>query len=269
MPPADAADTTNGGRVLVVIPTYQEGENIEDVVTRVRRAVPEAHVLVVDDHSPDGTADIAERVGAATGSVDVLRRARKGGIGAAYRAGFAWGLDRGYDVLVEMDADLSHEPEALPVLLGAITSRGADLVIGSRYVPGGSIPTWSWHRRALSRWGNRYSSLALAIGTTDATSGYRAYRADVLRDVAFETASATGYAFQIELAYRVARAGGSIAEVPIVFADRTRGRSKMSPWIAGEALVLVTWWCVRDRLLRLERRTGRGTTDGSRTLRAR
>ncbi|MGH9031297.1 MAG: glycosyltransferase, partial [Acidimicrobiia bacterium] len=161
-------------RVLVVTPTYIEAENIEEFLRRARAAVPDADVLVVDDNSPDGTADIAERVGAELGRVEVLRRPRKAGLGTAYRAGFTVGIERGYDLLVQIDADLSHDPAALPTLLREL-DQGADLAIGSRYVAGGSIPHWPWFRRALSRYGNRYASFVLGTGIADGTSGYRAY----------------------------------------------------------------------------------------------
>ncbi len=239
-------------RVLVVLPTYQESANIEEVLRRVRSAVPAASVLVVDDSSPDGTADIAQQIGDEIGLVEVLKRPSKSGLGSAYRDGFRQGLTDGFDVLVEMDSDLSHDPAALPQLLAAI-DEGSDLVIGSRYVPGGSIPDWSWHRRALSRWGNRYAALVLGIEVADATSGYRAYRSEMIAKVDFHTVKADGYGFQIEMAYRVVTAGGSVAEVPISFTDRLRGTSKMSGRIVVEALILVTWWGIRDRLLRLRR----------------
>ncbi|WCO65249.1 polyprenol monophosphomannose synthase [Iamia majanohamensis] len=235
--------------VLVVIPTYDEAENVADVVGRVRASVPEAHVLVVDDNSPDGTADLAEAVGAELGQVDVLRRPEKGGLGPAYRAGFAWGLARGFDVLVEMDADLSHDPAALPDLLAAVEG-GADLAIGSRYVPGGQVPGWPRHRLAISRVGNSYASLALGIDLRDATGGYRAYTADALRSLDLDQITTYGYGFQVEMAYSLVRSGHRVVEVPITFRDRIRGTSKMSLAIVGEALRLVTWWGFRDRVLR-------------------
>ena len=235
---------------LVVIPTYQEADNIEVVLRRVRHAVPDAHVLVVDDGSPDGTAALAEAVGEELGAIDVLRRTQKSGLGAAYRAGFAWGLERGATVLVEMDADLSHDPAALPSLLAPALADEQDLVVGSRYVPGGRIPDWAWHRRMLSRWGNRYTSVALGMDVKDATAGYRAYRADVLKRIDLESVRADGYGFQIEMAYRTHRCGGRILEVPISFSEREHGTSKMSGAIIAEALLLVTWWGLRDRVLR-------------------
>ena len=236
-------------RTLVVTPTYIEAENITEFLTKLRAAVPDADVLVVDDNSPDGTGDLAEQAAKELGQIEVMHRPGKSGLGVAYRAGFAWGLERGYQVLVQIDADLSHDPAVLPTLLSALDD-GADLVIGSRYVPGGSVPHWPMHRRALSRYGNWYTSFALRTGVKDATAGYRAYRAEMLRKVRYDTTRAVGYGFQIELAYRVWRAGGRIVEVPITFTDRTRGHSKMSARIAAEELLLVTWWGIRDRVRR-------------------
>jgi len=239
-------------RALIVTPTYQEAENIGEFLRRVRDTAPDADILVVDDNSPDGTADLADQVGAELGRIDVLRRPKKIGLGDAYRAGFSVGIERGYDVLVQMDADLSHDPAALPAVFHEI-SAGADAVIGSRYVPGGSIPHWPWLRRALSKWGNRYTSFVLGIPIRDATSGYRAYRADMLKAVDYGSTRAKGYGFQMELAYRVRQQGGRIVEVPITFTDRVRGESKLSLSVAIEELALVTWWGVRDRVLRRRR----------------
>ena len=240
-------------RTLVVLPTYQEAANIADVLQRIRAAAPQVEILVVDDSSPDGTADLAEAMGRELGAIRVVRRAAKTGLGSAYRHGFGIGLDEGYETLVEMDADLSHDPSALPSLLGAVEG-GADLVIGSRYVPGGSIPEWPWYRRALSIWGNRYAAALLGFDVRDATSGYRAYKADVIRKINMQTIKADGYGFQIEMAYRVCLVGGTIEEIPINFTDRTLGQSKMSSRIVVEALYLVTRWAARDRLLGWRRR---------------
>ncbi len=240
-------------RVLVVTPTYIEAENIEEFLRRARAAVPDADVLVVDDNRPDGTADIAERVGAELGRVEVLRRPRKAGLGTAYRAGFTVGIERGYDLLVQIDADLSHDPAALPTLLREL-DQGADLAIGSRYVAGGSIPHWPWFRRALSRYGNLYASFVLGTGIADGTSGYRAYPADTLKAIDYASTRAKGYGFQVETAYRVWQWGGRIAEVPIIFTDRERGHSKMTWRIAVEELSLFTWWGARDRWKRYRRR---------------
>ena len=234
-------------RVLVCIPTYNEAENIGDVIARVRAAVPPAHILVVDDSSPDGTAELVAAMAAADPHVHLLSRPGKAGLGAAYRAGFAWGAEEGFEVMVEMDADLSHDPAALPTLLAAVDD-GADLAIGSRYVPGGSIPDWAWHRKALSRWGNRYAGAMLHLGVADATAGYRAYRTTMLDRLDLPSIRADGYGFQIEMTYRTAEAGGQIVEVPIAFTDRTRGTSKMSGRIIVEAMMLVTRWGIADRL---------------------
>ena len=239
-------------RVLVVIPTYNEIENIDEVLRRTRRALPDATVLVVDDNSPDGTADRVRALRRSLGGVDVLCREAKLGLGAAYRAGFRTGLTAGHDILIEMDADLSHDPSVLPDLVRAIAG-GADLAIGSRYVPGGSIPDWAPLRRAISRTGCWYARTMLRLPVRDATSGFRAYRADVLGAIDLDRVRADGYGFQVEMAYQVHAMGGYIAEVPIEFRDRTLGRSKMSMRIVVEALWLVTCWGVRDRLHRTRR----------------
>lgn len=239
-------------RTLIVLPTFNEADNIVEVLQKLRAVVPEASVLVVDDSSPDGTADLVEEVAEEIGDVAVMRRPAKSGLGSAYRDGFRHGLAAGYDVMVEMDSDLSHDPAALPSLLAA-AADGAALALGSRYIPGGSIPDWSWHRRALSRWGNRYAAAVLGIDVNDATSGYRAYRTEALAGIDFHTVQADGYGFQVEMAYRVLASGGRIVEVPISFTDRVRGESKMSSRIVVEALVLVTWWAIRDRILRIRR----------------
>jgi dolichol-phosphate mannosyltransferase len=235
-------------RVFVSVPTYREAENIEELLTRLRAAVPSAHILVIDDGSPDGTAELAEKLAVELGDIEVLRRPGKMGLGAAYRAGHAIGLARGYDVMVQIDADLSHQPEALHSLLDAVRD-GADLAIGSRYVEGGAIPQWAVYRLALSRWGCRYAAWALGVDVADSTAGYRAYRASALQKMEFETTRANGYTFQIEMTYRLWRAGGKITEVPITFTDRERGTSKMSGRIVLEAMALVTAWGLRDRVL--------------------
>jgi dolichol-phosphate mannosyltransferase len=239
---------------LVVLPTYQEAENIRDVLARIRSAVPDAEVLVVDDGSPDGTADLADEVGRGLGQIHVMRRTSKSGLGPSYRAGFTWGLERGHPILVEMDADLSHDPDVLPELIGAVAEGGADLAIGSRYVPGGAVPGWPAHRRLLSEWGNRYVAMMLRMPVRDATAGFRAYRSEIVEKVGLDRVRADGYGFQIEMAYEVNKAGGAIVEVPITFRDRIRGVSKMSPNIISEALWLVTRWGVRDRVRRFRRR---------------
>jgi len=244
-------------RTLVVIPTYLEAENVADVLRRVRAAAPRVDVLVVDDNSADGTADLARAAGEELGQVDVLVRPDKGGLGVAYRAGFERGFERGYDVLVQMDADLSHDPAKLPELLAEI-EKGADVAIGSRYVPGGSTPHWPRQRRMLSRVGNFYASKMLGLNVHDATAGFRAYRASLLQRLEADATRATGYGFQVELNYRAHRLGATIVEVPITFNDRVRGVSKMSWHIIGEAMSLVTWWGLRDRIA--DRLPGRGVT---------
>jgi dolichol-phosphate mannosyltransferase len=231
---------------LVVLPTYNESENITTVLRRLLTAAPEVSVLVVDDSSPDGTADIARSIG---GSVQVMERPAKSGLGSAYRDGFRWGLERGFDALVEMDSDLSHEPESVPMLLGAVAA-GADLAVGSRYVPGGRIPNWAMTRRALSKAGNLYASAMLGLSIKDATSGFRAYSARILTELDLGSIRADGYGFQIEMAYRVILAKGTVAEIPISFVDRTAGTSKMSSKIVVEALSLVTLWGLRRQLSR-------------------
>jgi len=228
-------------RVLVVLPTFNESANIEAVLRQTRQALPDGGVLVVDDGSPDGTADIAERIGKEIGGVDVLRRTAKSGLGSAYRAGFRWGLERQWDVMVEMDSDLSHDPGALPQLVAPL-GDGFDLVVGSRYIPGGSIPNWQRSRFLLSRGGNLYAAAVLGLHVTDSTSGFRAYRADILRRLDLDRVRADGYGFQIEMCYQVLEHGGVVTEVPIRFVDRVEGESKMSSAIVIEAFALVTWW---------------------------
>ena len=230
-------------RTLVVLPTYQEAQNIETVLRRTRAAVPDASILVVDDGSPDGTADLAEKMGLELGQIEVMRRAAPKGLGDAYRAGFAWGLERDMEAMCEMDSDLSHDPDALPSLLAAAES--ADLVIGSRYVPGGSIPQWGLHRRLLSRGGNIYSAIMLGLPVKDSTAGFRVYRATLLCSMDLDTVRADGYGFQIEMTYRAAARGARIVEVPISFVERELGQSKMSSAIVVEAMKLVTWWGLR------------------------
>jgi len=228
-------------KVLVVLPTYNEAVNIDRVLRRIRVAMDEATVLVVDDGSPDGTADVAEVLGKELGNIEVMRRQGKSGLGSAYRAGFRWGLEREFDACVEMDADLSHEPEALPGLVAALSGE-CELAVGSRYVAGGVIPNWAWHRRLLSRGGNVYASALLGLGVADSTSGFRAYSSSILRRIELDRIRADGYGFQIEMTYEARRAGASVVEVPIRFVDRVDGESKMSMVIVVEALGLVTWW---------------------------
>jgi len=237
--------TDSLARVLVVIPTYDEIENLESIVARTRAANPTVDILVVDDNSPDGTGELADRLATQDKQLNVLHRAEKDGLGRAYLAGFDWGLTRRYDVLAQMDADGSHPPERLPAMLSALA--GADLVIGSRYVPGGGVRGWAAWRLVLSRAGNRYSRTMLRLPVHDATAGYRAFRAEVLRELHLDDISSAGYCFQVDLTWRTWRAGYDIIEIPIVFTERVRGRSKMSSSIVGEALVQVGWWGVRHR----------------------
>jgi len=240
-------------RALVILPTFNELENIEEILRRTRAAAPDADVLVIDDSSPDGTADRAEKVGLELGQIEILRRPTKLGLGSGYRAGFRIGLAKGYDALVEMDSDFSHDPDVLPTLLGRVAD-GADLVIGSRYVPGGSIPDWPIARRTISRGGCLYARTALGLHVQDATAGYRAYSARILRRIDLDSVRADGYGFQVEMTYLTERLGGRVEEVPIEFRDRTLGTSKMSIRIVVEAFLLVTWWGLRDRTRRLVRR---------------
>lgn len=234
------------GRVLVIIPTYNERENIETILDRVRGAVPAADVLVVDDASPDGTGELADGVAARDSQVQVMHRAGKDGLGTAYLAGFGRGLQQGYDVLVEMDADGSHRPEQLPRLLTALV--GADLVIGSRWIRGSRVLNWPPWRKVLSRGGNTYTRLMLGLPVHDATGGFRAYRAATLEKIGLDDVESQGYCFQVDLTLRTVRAGLHVTEVPIEFAERARGDSKMSRAIVVEALARVTRWGIAYRL---------------------
>lgn len=229
-------------RITVVVPTYNEAGNIETLLAAVRRVLPQAEVLVVDDGSPDGTADLAESVGSRLGNIEVMRRSSKDGLGAAYRAGFAHALASGADACVQMDADLSHDPALLTPLV-SVVEHGADLVIGSRYVPGGITLNWPRRRRWVSRWGNRYAAGVLGLAVNDVTGGYRVYRADALERMQYDTVTAEGYGFQIEMTYRLVRVSGKIVEFPITFRDRMAGESKFSGSIMREAfgLVLRLW----------------------------
>ncbi len=227
-------------RTLVVLPTYNEILNIELMLRALRGIVPDVSILVVDDGSPDGTAAHARALADELGSISILERSTKSGLGGAYRAGFSWGLERGFDHFVEIDCDFSHDPQALPTLLAAGADH--DVVIGSRYVRGGSIPKWSMLRLLLSRGGNQYASLMLGLNVKDSTAGFRVYSDRALTLIDFRTVTADGYGFQIEMTFRARRAGASIIEVPISFTDRTRGDSKMSSAIVVEALWLVTKW---------------------------
>jgi glycosyltransferase involved in cell wall biosynthesis len=229
-------------RALVVIPTYNEADSVAEVLDRVLLADPRVDVLVVDDGSPDGTAKLVRERGEHEPRVQLLERSGKQGLGAAYRAGFAWGLERGYDALVEMDADLSHPPDRLPALLDGLA--GADLVIGSRYVPGGRTVNWSRQRAVISRTGNAYVRLALGIPVHDSTAGYRAYRREVLEALPVEAVRSNGYCFQVEMAHKTWQEGFRVAEVPITFTERVSGVSKMSKQIVAEALLRVAQWAL-------------------------
>lgn len=236
------------GRIVVCIPTYQERENLEPIVGRLRAAVPGADAMVLDDASPDGTGEVADRLAADDPQVRVVHRPGKQGLGAAYLDGFRRALDAGYDVVVEMDADGSHAPEELPRLLAAL--READLVLGSRWVPGGEVRGWPVSRMLLSRGGNAYTRRALQLPLGDATGGFRAYRRGVLEQVQLQTVASQGYCFQVDLAWRAWRLGFRIAEVPITFEERRVGRSKMSRQVVAEALLRVTGWGLRQRVSR-------------------
>ncbi|AXI80771.1 polyprenol monophosphomannose synthase [Peterkaempfera bronchialis] len=238
------------GKILVIIPTYNEAENVARITSRVRASVPEAHILVADDNSPDGTGKLADELAAADDHIQVMHRRGKEGLGAAYLAGFRWGIEQGYDVLVEMDADGSHQPEQLPRLLTALLG-GADLVLGSRWVPGGSAVNWPKYREFISRGGSTYSRLMLGVPLRDVTGGYRAFRKETLLGLGMDEVASQGYCFQVDLAWRAVRAGFTVVEVPITFIERELGASKMSRTIVVEALVRVTGWGVRNRLGRL------------------
>ena len=249
------------GRVIVVIPTYNEADNIAMITRRVREAVPSVDILVADDNSPDGTGVLADELALADNHIFVLHRAGKEGLGAAYKAGFAWAKNKGYDAVVEMDADGSHAPEELPKLLDAL--RDADAVLGTRYIPGGSVHNWPLHRLLLSRGGNIYIRMALGMPFRDATGGYRAYRMAVLEAINVETVASTGYSFQVELAWRTYKSGFRLTEVPITFTEREHGVSKMSGNIFKEQLLRVTVWGAQARRDSLLDRLGRKPRQGS------
>jgi len=244
------------GRVLVVIPTYNEKDNVRVIVDRVRRSAPAVDILVADDNSPDGTGQIADEIAAADDQVHVLHRPGKQGLGAAYIAGFAWARERGYDAVVEMDADGSHAPEELPKLLDA--ARDADVVIGSRWVPGGKVVNWPFYRLLISRGGSLYTRMALGLPVRDATAGYRVYRLPVLDKIEVDTVQSQGYCFQIDLGWRSYRSGFRIVEVPITFAERERGASKMSSSIVREAFWRVAIWGTEYRFNAVKRALGGG-----------
>ncbi len=237
--------------VLVVVPTYDERENLPLIVARVRAALPLVHLLVADDASPDGTGQLADELAAADDHVHVLHRAGKQGLGAAYLAAFAWGLEQGYGVIVEMDADGSHQPEQLGLLLEALA--GADVVLGSRWVPGGKVENWPLHRALLSRGGNTYTRVVLGLPLRDATGGFRAYRSSALRRLHLAEVASQGYCFQVDMAWRAVLAGMRVVEVPITFVERERGTSKMSSAIVRESLWRVSVWGLARRREQLRR----------------
>ncbi len=234
------------GRVLVVIPTFNEIDNIALIVQRLRAAVPTAEILIADDNSPDGTGRLADDLAGADEQVQVLHRTEKAGLGAAYLAGFAWALDRGFDTVVEMDADGSHQPEELPGILSAL--ENADLVLGSRWIPGGEVVNWPLHRKLISRGGTTYARLLLGVPIRDITGGFRAFRATTLKALDLSSVESQGYCFQIDLAWRAVRQGLTVTEVPITFVERERGHSKMSGAIVRESLIRVTQWGIAHRL---------------------
>jgi dolichol-phosphate mannosyltransferase len=228
------------GRVAVVVPTYNERENLESVASRVREAIPAADLLIVDDNSPDGTGELADKLASADSQIHVMHRPGKSGLGTAYLAGFRWALDRGYDAIVEMDADGSHQAEDLPRLIRALDH--ADLALGSRWVPGGKVLNWPKSRHIISRGGNIYVRLMLGIKVRDATGGFRAFRAGTLRQITLDQVASQGYCFQIDLTLRTLAAGLTVTEIPITFVERTHGTSKMSNAIVREAFWRVAVW---------------------------
>ncbi len=239
---------TAGATALVIVPTYNEAENVRTIAAAVLGALPDAHLLVVDDASPDGTADLVRQLAATDDRVHLLERSGKLGLGTAYVAGFRWGLERGYTLLVEMDADGSHPADRLPALVAAVD--GADdvlLAIGSRWVPGGSVVDWPLHREVLSRGANTYARFVLGIGVRDVTAGFRVYRADAIARMDLDSIDSKGYCFQVDMTLRVDDLGGRIVEVPIRFRDRVHGVSKMSRSIVLEAMLRTTQWGLQRR----------------------
>ncbi len=240
-------------RTLIIVPTHNEAANIASLLERVRHEVPAADVLVVDDASTDETRSIVGSLAAQDRQLRLVEREVKNGLGDAYLFAFGIGLDEGYDALVEIDADLSHDPAALPTML-AVAEHGVALVIGSRYVPGGTVVGWPRRRTWLSRWGNRYAAIMLGLAVNDATAGYRVYRAEALRRIGLDGVQAGGYGFQVEMTYRIVRSGLGVVEIPIEFRDRVAGTSKMNGGIVSEAFRLVTYWGLAD-LVTLRRRS--------------
>jgi len=241
-------------KTLVIVPTYNEAEMLGETIARLRDAVPNADVLIVDDASPDGTGMLADEIASNDEAVSVMHRSGKQGLGKAYVAGFGWAIERGYEVIVEMDADASHQPEELPLILERIAEEDEpDLVLGSRWVPGGAIVDWPRHREWLSRGGNVYVKAVLGLGVGDATGGFRAYRASALQAVGLDQVASTGYCFQVDMVRRVLDLPGKIVEVPITFVERREGTSKMNRAIVAEALWRVTGWGIKRRFNQLRR----------------
>ncbi len=243
------------GAVLVLVPTYDERDNLPLIIERLRASVPDADIMVLDDNSPDGTGEVADKLAANDSHVQVMHRAGKEGLGKAYLAGFSWGLEHGYDALVEIDADGSHPPEVLPTMLEA--ARDADLVIGARWVRGGKVVNWPIRRELLSRGANFYTRALLGMPVSDATAGYRVYRASTLRTVGLDTVESQGYCFQVDLTWRTVQAGLAIVEVPITFVEREIGASKMSRDIMVESLRKISWWGAQHRVEQVRALAGR------------
>lgn len=259
-PASHAPEAGEIAQVLVIIPTYNEVDNLERIVSRVHEHNPQVHVLVADDNSPDGTGDLADKLAAKDARVKVMHRPGKQGLGAAYIAGFHWGLDHGYELLIEMDADGSHRPEDLPSMLHALDRHAADLVIGSRYVKGGKIVNWPVSRQLLSRGGNTYIHIVMGMPVRDVTAGYRIFRRSTLERIGLESVKSGGYIFQTDLTRRVNNLGMKIVEVPITFVEREIGQSKMNRSIMVESLWRATSWGLADRWARV---TGKATRPGS------
>ncbi len=247
------------GRVLVIIPTYNEIDNVRIAVAGVREHAPQADILIADDNSPDGTGNVADELAREDTRVHVLHRAGKEGLGAAYLAGFTWAQENGFDVVVEMDADGSHRAQDLPSILNALTS--ADVALGSRWVKGGSVVNWPLHRKLLSQGGNIYTRLWLGMPISDATGGFRAFRMTSLKRMNLSQVASQGYCFQVDLAYRAVTAGLKVVEVPIVFLERERGQSKMDQAIVTEALKRVTYWGIAKRTHDVKRLFTKGRWD--------
>jgi dolichol-phosphate mannosyltransferase len=245
-PGAQPSPGNTAERAIIVMPTYNERQNLETMATRIRSATPEVDLLVVDDNSPDGTGDLADKLAETDSRVHVLHRTEKAGLGRAYIAGFNWALERDYDLIIEMDADGSHRPEDLPRLLQGAAEMGSDggVVIGSRYVPGGSVVNWPKHREILSKGANIYIRIMLGTSIKDATGGYRVYRAATLRKIDLSNVESAGYSFQVDLTLRVLQAGLTVTEVPITFVERELGASKMSSSVIRESFFRVAQWGV-------------------------